>query len=104
MVDVKKHHKFVFEKFYRRHFDTRRIFYERLICGLAENAQYGHLTQKSQWNFIRKGKGASHTILVGGGKKKKTGGKHREREVFHKEKGERERGWCFIKRERGNPS
>ena len=36
MVDVKKHHKFFFENFHRRNFDPRRIFYEKLICGLAE--------------------------------------------------------------------
>ena len=39
MVDVKKHHKFFFGKFHRRNFDARRIFYEKLICGLPENRQ-----------------------------------------------------------------
>ena len=47
MVDVKKHHKFFFKKFHRRNFDPRRIFYEKLICGLAENAQNGHMTAKN---------------------------------------------------------
>ena len=28
---------FFFQKFHRRNFDTRRIFYEKLICGLPEN-------------------------------------------------------------------
>ena len=35
MVDVKKHHKFFFEKFHRRNFDARRIFYEKLIFSLV---------------------------------------------------------------------
>ena len=26
-----------FEKFYSQNFDTRRIFYEKLICGIPEN-------------------------------------------------------------------
>ena len=39
MVDVKQHHKFFFGKFDRRNFDTRRIFYEKLICGLLEKRQ-----------------------------------------------------------------
>ena len=39
MVDVKKHHKFFFENFHRRNFDPRRIFYEKLICGLLEKRQ-----------------------------------------------------------------
>ena len=39
MVDVKKHHKFFFTKFHRRNFDPRRIFDEKLICGLLEKRQ-----------------------------------------------------------------
>ena len=39
MVEVTKHHKFFFEKFHRRNFDARRIFYEKLIFGFLEKRQ-----------------------------------------------------------------